>query len=36
MSESHLLDNAYVNSEEIIVSEKFATIKKEIEKDIKP
>ena len=36
MSESHLLDNAYINSENIIISEKFAAIKKEIEKDIKP
>lgn len=36
MSDSHLLDNAYVMSDDTIVSTKFEAIKAEIEKDPVP
>jgi hypothetical protein len=36
MSDSHLLDNAFIMSDDTIVSSKFAAIKEEIEKTVVP
>ena len=36
MSDSHLLDNAYIMSDDTIVSSKFDAIKAEIERDPVP
>ena len=36
MSESHLLDNAHISTEGVILSAKFQRIKEEIETHIEP